>query len=162
MTPVGATAQTADEAQVLAMLSTYENLPGPEQWRRLGTGAIPILRKLYEDRDRPTHIRLRSVRAVSYYPAPAVRSFLLEVAGAPGQNDLFIREALLGLGRSFRERAAGDIAPFLNHRKTVVREAACHALREAGNPAAREAMRKRLRVEPDSLVRAALERALRI
>jgi HEAT repeat protein len=142
------------------MLSGYEDVPGAEAWRALGPETLQVLVSLYNDGSEPPYVRLRAVGAAAHYPSPAARTFLLGVARAPGQNDLFVRAAVLALGRAFDQRAVDAVKSFLGHRDAVVREAAARALGRMGGPEATRALRARMDEETDPQVRSALDRAL--
>ncbi len=143
------------------MLSGIEHVPSEDDWRRLGEGALPVLIDLYSDESEPGFVRIRAVSASAAFPQQATHTFLLAVAHADGQSDLFIREAVLALGRAFGRAAVGDIAPFLRHEASVVREASAMALGRIGGSDATGALRAQLSVERDAAVRTSIERALR-
>lgn len=147
-------------AQVRQLLSGIEDTPSAEDWRRIGDGALPILIALYQDVDEPAYVRLRAVGATAAFPRRAVRTFLLGVARLEGQGDLYVREALFALARGFGRDAVQEVASFLAHDEPTVREGAALALGRIGGRAAEAALRARLRVERDRLVRAAIQRAL--
>lgn len=146
---------------VRQILSAYEGGPTAAEWRAMGPQTLAVLVSLYDDSSQPAYVRLRVLSAVASFPTPATRTFLLAATRAPGQSDLFVREAVLSLGRAFGAGALDDVTPFLGSRETVVREAAARSLALIGTPAAREALRRRLVLEPDATVRATLETALR-
>jgi hypothetical protein len=158
--PATASATPPTKADLVQMLSGYEDTPGAEAWRALGAEALPVLIDLYDDAGEPPYVRLRAVHAVSFYPSPATRTFLLAVARAPRQGDLFVRQAVLSLVRAFGARSVPDAAPFLLHREPVVREAAAAGLGRVHTTSARDALRARLPVETDRVVQEAIERAL--
>ena len=147
-------------ARVRAMLSGYEWVPGAEQWRALGPGTAGMLIALYDDASEPPYVRLRAVAAVAHFPSAATRTFLGAVSRAPGQSDLFVREALLALATAFGDRARGDIAAFMADPRPVVRQGAAIGLGRVGTAAAREILRRRSLVEGDIAVRETLRRAL--
>jgi HEAT repeat protein len=160
--PPASSAQAGpSRAQVRAMLSGVEDVPTDEAWRRLGEGALGVLIELYADPDEAPYVRLRAVGASGAFARPAARTFLLAVARAEGQADLFVREAVLSLGRAFGASALDELTPFLAHREPVVREATARALGRVGGPRAAGALRARLQVEREAVVREALQRALR-
>jgi HEAT repeat protein len=160
--PGSAAAQDAAEQRRLAqVLSGYESMPGEDYWRARGPDTVAVLQALFRDDRQPALLRLRAVRAASYYTAPRARQFLLSVAREPGQKDLFVREALLGLARAFGEQAAGEIAPFLDHEKPLVRKAAAEALGAMKAERFRPELERRLKTERDRGVRAALQQALK-
>jgi len=162
LAPALASAQAApSREQVRAMLSGIEDTPTETDWRRLGDGALPVLIDLYTDRTAPGFVRLRAVGATAAFPRAATRTFLLAVANAEGQSDLFVREAVNALARGFGQAASADVARFLGHRAPVVREAAARALGRMGGDGATRALRLRLGDESDVVVRESIQRALR-
>ncbi|MBX3269563.1 MAG: HEAT repeat domain-containing protein [Sandaracinaceae bacterium] len=162
VSPTLAGAQAAPSRErVRQMLSGIEHTPSDADWRRLGDGALPVLIELYQDTREPPYVRLRAVGATGAFPRAAVRTFLLAVARAPGQNDLLVREAVVTLARAFGPAAIDDLAPFLAHDEVVVRDGAVRALGRIGTPAARAALRARQPHEPDGVVRERIDAALR-
>ena len=154
-------AQAPSRERVRQMLSGIEDVPTDTDWRRIGDGALPELIGLYADSSEAPYVRLRAVGATGAFPRAATRTFLLAVARADGQSDLFVREAIGALARGFGRAADGDVAPFLDHDEPIVREAAARALGQMGGRAASGALTARLRVERDEVVREAIEHALR-
>ena len=143
------------------MLSGVEDVPSDADWQRLGDGTLSVLIDLYNGRDEAPYVRLRAVGATAAFPRAASRTFLLAVARADGQSDLFVREAIVALARGFGRDASADLSPFLDHAEPVVREAAARALGRIGGRVASSALSARLRVERDAVVREAIEAALR-
>lgn len=162
LAPSFAQAQTApSRAQVRALLSGIEHTPSDADWRRVGEGALPILLDLYNDTREVPYVRLRAVGATAAFPRPAVRTFLLAVARADGQNDLMVREAVSALGRGFGATATSELIAFLDHDEEVVREVAARWLGRIGESEGTRALRARLTVERNASVRQVIERALR-
>jgi hypothetical protein len=158
--PQSALGQDAAGRRLAQVLSGYERIPGEAYWRARGPQTVAALQALFDDERQPRFVRLRAVRAVSFYRTPRARSFLLAVARGPGQRDLFIREALLGLGRAFGEQVAGEIEPFLDHDLPLVRRTAAETLGAIEARAWRSKLERRLQKERDPGVRDALERLL--
>ncbi|MEC7520319.1 MAG: HEAT repeat domain-containing protein [Myxococcota bacterium] len=157
-----ASAQTGPSRQrVRELLSGIEDVPTDADWQRIGDGALPVLIDLYVDADEAPYVRLRAVNATAAFPREATRTFLLAVARAEGQGDLFVRQAVIALARGFGEHAVQDLRPFLAHDEVVVREATARALGEIGGPQATAALRARLSVERDRAVREAIQGGLR-
>lgn len=154
LSPAHADAPSRDT--VRAMLSSFEQGPSQIQWRAMGSETVEVLISLYNDAGEPGFVRMRAVAATANFPTPATRAFLLEVAAAPGQGDLYIRQAVSSLGRAFGDRALEDVRPFLTHREYVVREAAVRALGAMRAPVARELLEARIGIEREDAVRAAL------
>lgn len=143
------------------MLSGFEEIPSDADWRRLGDGVLPVLIELSNTPAEPTYVRLRAVGATAAFPRAAVRTFLLAVARADGQSDLFVREAVTALARGFGAASVGDLIPFLDHPEPVVREAVARSLGRLGRSDGTRALRARLPRERDVAVRTAIESALR-
>jgi len=146
------------KAELAQLLSGYEDVPPASAWRDWGPETLGVLVELYQDGEQQPFVRMRAVSAAAHYPSAAARTFLLAVARAPGQSDLFVREAVVSLGRAFGPRAVDDVRPFLRHREPVVREGAVVALAEIRTPEALSALRTRL---PDERTRHVAERIRR-
>ena len=158
---LGAAQAAPSPERVRAMLSGIEDTPTEADWQRLGDGALPVLIDLYNDHTAPGFVRLRAIGATAAFPRAATRTFLLAVANADGQSDLFVREAVNALARGFGQAASADVARFLGHEAPVVREAAARALGRVGGTDATRALRLRLGSERDVVVRESIQRALR-
>lgn len=154
------TTQAPSRDSIRQLLTAYEGGPSAAEWRAMGPETLTVLVSLYNDSAQPAYVRLRVLSAVASFPTPATRTFLLAATRAPGQSDLFVREAVLSLGRAFGAAALDDVTPFLGSGDTVVREAAARSLGLIGTPAARDALRRRLVLEPDATVRQTLQSAL--
>lgn len=160
LSPGQAAADPPGKAQVRQLLSGFEAMPAAESWRALGPETLAVLVSLYDDPSEPAYVRLRAVRAVSFYPVAATRTFLLAVTRVPGQGDLFVREAVLSLARAFGRRAVDDVRSFLSSPEPTVREAAAMGLGRIGTERARDALRRRLAIEGAEHVRRTIQRAL--
>lgn len=135
-------ADPPSRTQVRQLLSGFETVPGADAWARLGPQTLGVLVALYADTSERPYVRLRAVSVAAFYPSPAARTFLLGVARAPRQGDLFVREAVLALGRAFGPRAVDDLRPFLTSPMPVVREATVAALTRIGTRPALDAVRR--------------------
>jgi HEAT repeat protein len=148
------------KAELSRLLSGYEDVPPASVFREWGPDTLSVLVELYQDTDQPPFVRIRAVSAAAQYPSPAARTFLLAVARAPRQSDLFVREAVVSLGRAFGPRAIDDVRPFLRHREPVVREGAVIALSRIRTPEALSALRTRLPDEHADHVRERIREAV--
>jgi HEAT repeat protein len=155
-----ATATPPGRDQVRPLLMSYEQMPPAERWQALGPETLGVLVALYNDPSEPAFVRIRAVHAAGHFAIPATRTFLLAVARAEGQGDLFVREAVMALGRAFGEASVPDVRPFLSHQHTTVREGAVLSLRRVGSARALDALRARRSIERAPHVREAIERAL--
>jgi HEAT repeat protein len=159
--PLAASAQQpVSRERVRAMLSGIEDLPSDDDWRRTGDAALPILMEIYNDLREPGFVRIRAIGASGAFPREATRTFLLAVARAEGQSDLFVREAVNAMARAFGRNAVSDLGPYLSHREPVVREATARAFGRIGGPDATRLLRARLSAERDEVVREAIQAAL--
>lgn len=161
MTVTVAHADPPSKDRVRQLLSAIDQMPPATVWRALGPGTLGVLIELYDDPSEAPYIRMRTLVAAQHYPVPAARTFLNAAASARGQSDLFVRQALISLGRAFGERAIDDVRPYLTHADADVREGAVLSLSRIGTEAARAALRDRLPRERNEIVRTALQRALR-
>lgn len=139
-----ARATPPSKAELAQLLSGYEEVPPRSTFRAWGPATLSVLIELYQDVDQQPFVRLRAVRGAAHYPSPAARTFLLAVARAPRQSDLFVREAVVSLGLAFGPRAVDDVRPFLRHPEPVVREGAVIALGRIRTPESLAALRVRL------------------
>lgn len=146
--------------RVRQLLSGYEHVPGRETLGALGPDTERVLMALARDPGERGYVRLRAVGALAHFPTDRAQAFLLGVARDGELDPLFVREAVLALGRGFGKRAVAQVAPFLRHDDPAVRRAAARALAMAGTPRAREHMRKHLAHEPSPSIRRAIERWL--
>ncbi len=156
-----ASADAPSKDRVRQLLSAIDQMPPQTVWRAMGSDTLGVLIELYNDTHEAPFVRMRTLVAAQYYPIPAARTFLNAAAAAPGQSDLFVRQALLSLGRAFGERAIDDVRPYLTHADADVREGAVLSLSRINTDAARAVLRNRLPRERSELVRTAMQRALR-
>lgn len=159
-TPRSAYAAPPDAARVREMLSGFEGGPPESAWRELGPETLPVLIALYDSAQEAPFVRQRAVAAAAYYPSPATRTFLHAVLITPGQSDLFVRTAVDSLARAFGAGAWDEVRPYLAHQALTVRMGAVRAASRIATPAARVALRQRLRSEPEAEVRDAITAAL--
>lgn len=155
-----ARADPPSKERVRELLSAIDSMPPATVWRTLGAATLDVLIELYDDTNEAPFVRMRTLVAAQHYPVPAARTFLKRAAAARGQSDLFVRQALISLGRAFGERAIDDVRPYLSHADADVREGAALSLSRINTEAARAALRDRLPRERSELVRAALQRGL--
>ncbi len=148
------------KVELSRLLSGYEDVPPASAFRTWGPETLSVLVELYQDAEQPPFVRMRAVSAAAYYPSPAARTFLLAVARAPRQSDLFVREAVMSLGRAFGPRAVDDVRPYLRHDEPVVREGAVIALSRIRTPEALTALRTRLPDERAAHVRDRIRAAI--
>jgi HEAT repeat protein len=147
--------------RVRTLLSAYEQLPGATHWRDLGPGTLEVLIALHDDPREPGYVRLRALAAAGHFPGPRARTFLLRVARAPEQDELFVREALLALQRGFKEDAVEEVSAFLRHERPLVRRAAATCIGRMDRTLAEPRLRRHLDREHDPVVRRVVQRVLR-
>lgn len=154
-------ADPPSKERIRHLLSAIDSMAPATVWRALGPDTLDVLIELYQDTNEAPYVRMRTLVAAQHYPVPAARTFLNAAASARGQSDLFVRQALISLGRAFGESAIDDVRPYLRHADADVREGAVLSLSRINTDAARAALRERLPSERSELVRSALQRALR-
>lgn len=155
-----ASANPPSKAQVAQMLSGYESVPTTAQWRAMGPEVLAVLAELYNDTEQPGYVRMRSVDAAGSFRVPAARTFLLAVARARGQGDLYVRAAVKALARGFGVNAIDDLGDFLDSRHVVVRETVARELGRLQDDRVRPLLERRRAVEDNEAVRGALDAAL--
>lgn len=146
-------------AEVVALLSGFEEAPRRDEWRAFGTAMIPLLRAVAEDTGAPGYARLRAVRALGAFENREARVALRRALRRP--EALMVREAALAMTEAFGAAAEADVAPLLSHADTAVREAAIDALGRMGTAGARARLQARLPQERDEVLRARIEERLR-
>jgi HEAT repeat protein len=161
LVPSSVAAAQPPEQRVRALLSAYEQLPGAAQWRALGPDTLAVLISLHDDPREPTYVRLRALAAAGHFPVPRARAFLLRVARAPEQDELFVREALLALQRAFKDDAVEEVSEFLRHERPLVRRAAATGIGRMDRAIAEPRLRRHLDREHDRVVRRVVQRVLR-
>lgn len=152
-------AKSDPRAQVLALLSGYEQVNPSEALRRIPQAA-DLLVAIAQDPAVSGLRRVRAIEALGHVPTAAGLSYLRAVvARTRGRGDgLSIYElsaATRALG-GFGAPVTAELLPLLGHESPDVREGAAHALGKIGTPEAKAALRDRIVVEKDSGVRATL------
>ncbi len=118
--------------------------------------ALPRLRKLA--RVGPPFVRLFAIEGLSALADPGLAELLVEALGDSDHE--VVKQALTGLGQAGGARAAARVAIALDHPAWDVRRLAAAQLGRIGDRSSVSALRARLEVEPDSLVRAVIGEAL--
>lgn len=152
-------ADDALRAHCLEMLSAYEDPAGEAEWRALGTGAGAELLAIAKDSSLSHTKRANAVVALGWFPSDASRTYLNTLAGTDGES-LFRRKAVYALGNGWGDAAVSDIARALAAPDGQLRAAAARSLGKVGTPAAKDALRARLTVESDGMVRDAISSSL--
>lgn len=152
-------------AAVERLLAGFEARPQPEAMRRLGPGTDAVILQIASDPATPATMRLRALAALAWVPTPAgqaaCRRVIRDEAGATeGLPVLEVGACAHTLG-AFGPDSAADLVPLLAHPAAEVRLGAARGLESARPASAKTAVERRLAVEPDDSVRAALARAHR-
>lgn len=158
--PPVAYADAPTPEHVRALLSGFESVPSRATWAQLGPDTVGVLAQLYQSQNEPPFVRLRAVAVAGYYATPASKTFLRAVLHAPGQTDLFVREALVALATAFGADAMRDVRPFVADANPVIRSGAARALARVGTPDALAMLARRQAVETDNDVKEAIRLAL--
>lgn len=146
--------------RVLQLLNAYESTSTTAEWTALGPETPAVLIGVYDDTRQMPYVRMRAVAAVANFPTEATHEFLRRVATQPGQGELFIREAVMGIARAFGTAAEGEVSGYLVHTSATVRSGAVRALAGLHTVTAQQALQARLGQERDAGVRDAITRAL--
>ncbi|QSQ16172.1 HEAT repeat domain-containing protein [Myxococcus landrumensis] len=147
-------------AQVLALLDASQGPVREEQWRRLGTQAVPVLSALAMDNSVVPSRRSRAIASLALVdPTQGARSIqeVLDDTHAPVDVRVSAAEAL---AQCMGVEAIGLLAARLADREAPVREAVALTLGRLGGQQARQVLEERLPVEERPLVREALQRGL--
>lgn len=142
------------------MLSHFERMPDASVFVASGDAMAATLVKLYAEESQPTFIRVRALRALSFFAGEVAAGPLRKVVSDPRVKAVFIREAAAGLVRCADSRALEFVAPLLARHDRRVRVSAIEALMQLGTPEVRAMLLKRQAIEADAEVRAALDSAL--
>lgn len=159
-TPHATWADASSETRVVALLSDYESLPDARVFVERGEPMAATLFQIYAAGTRPTFVRLRALRVLSFFPAIVATERLRRVIADPNAKPVFVREAALGLVRCDTDGDTTLVAQLLKHNDPDIRRAAVHALQAAGTAQARSQLVVHRAHEPDTRVRVALDAAL--
>lgn len=142
------------------MLSHYERMPDASVFVAGGDAMAATLMQLYTEESQPTFIRVRALRALSFFAEDVAAGPLRKVVSDPGTKAVFVSEAAAGLVRCAGSHALEFVAPLLARHDSRVRISAIEALTRLGTPEVRVALLARQAIEADAEVRAALDSAL--
>ena len=141
-------------------LSDVESMPSAESFVTGGEPTAALLFALYDDARRPMLIRVRALRALSYFPADAAQSRLSAVIADTHAKVVLIREAALGLARCVGASAVEPIARMLSRSDVRIRRVAIEALASIDSADARAKLHAHRNTESDPSARTALDTAL--
>lgn len=154
-------------AKVERLLGGYEFVPTPAQIRELGAGADRVLIAIGNDPEARDIRRIRAFGVLGYVPSvegeQACRQALKEGLGARGLDAYRVgacAETLGIIGAALGHSVWAALVPLLDHGAVIVRSGAARGLGAAGEAAALPALRARLTVEQDTLVREQLTAAI--
>lgn len=141
-------------------LSDYESMPDAQSFLTGGEATAALLFALYDDTHRPMLIRVRALRALSYFPANMAQRRLLGVIADASEKLVLLREAALGLARCAGALAVEPIARMLSRSDVRVRRVAIEALGTIDCADATATLRAHRNTESDPSARKALDTAL--
>lgn len=114
-------------AQVKALLGAYENAASPEQWRRLGDSAIPILESIAVDTNALPTSRARSLDGLAALGTGELT--MRHLAGSAGERLIVRMSAVRGLGQVISESPLMDaLRPLLQDSQAQLRGIAAETL----------------------------------
>jgi hypothetical protein len=165
----------AIEPQILYALTTIDALPSKQDLESVlasPDNELSLLRQYAIGSGYDFGMRLRAIRAIPHFCGQqplachdAILAVLADIdtaTGSPGQKLLRRRAAIEALGAA-RTGDAGDVpllAGFLGDGSRDIRVAAARALRDLGDPAAKDALCQRRNVEPIAQVLYAIDEAM--
>lgn len=153
----------ADEAlrtRCLDLLSAYETPATEADWRALGNGVDAELLAIAKDASLSHTRRANAIVALGYFPADTTRAYLAGLATGESNDGIFRRKAVYALATGYGEGALPELTAALGASDIHLRAAAARALGTVGTAAAKEALKARLAVEGDRMVKETLSATL--
>ena len=154
-----AAAEDPSKAQVLGLLSGYEETASPDSLKALGGDVPATLRAIVADPSLTQTQRARAIHALGWFPDDTNRAVL--VAQARGANPMFARKALYALANGWGEGAMDELVYGLANHDAQTRMAAAYALGNMDTAAAKLALEARLPLETDPTVKSTIENQMR-
>lgn len=159
-TPSATWAEPPSQTQLVALLSDYESMPDARVFVAHGATTADLLFQIYAAKAQPTFVRVRALRAFSYFPADISATRLQNVLTDPHAPSVLTREAANGLVRCLGEAAVPPVATLLRRPDPQLRRMAIEVLAQVGNAQVRSTFVAHRAVEVDPDVRGALDAAL--
>ncbi|MBU8900061.1 HEAT repeat domain-containing protein [Corallococcus sp. M34] len=131
-----------------------------EQWRELGTGAVPILAELAKSHDVPSERRALAVASLAVVAPPQGADTIGVLLADPHAPSEVRASAAAALGRSLGLEATSPLLAQLQDRDARVRTAVAQALGRLGGQEVRQALEDQVALEESAQVREALQRSL--
>lgn len=157
--PLCAWADPVTRASVEGALRGYEQSADLAAVRAWGAPGAALLMEISRDPDALIATRARALHALRAFGADLrVRDHLRATAAAPSQDLFLLRASLDALIEGFGDVTA--VSRYLSDARADVRDGAVWSLASSPDPAARAALRERLRFETDPGVRATITEAL--
>ncbi len=152
-------ADPVTRASVEGSLGGYEQGVDVATVRSWGSEGASILIAISRDPSLLFAVRARALHALRAFAGDVrVRDHLRATAADPTQSLFLVRASLDALTEGFDDVA--EVSRYLSDARVDVRDGAAWSLAASTNPAARAALRDRLRVESDPGVRATITDAL--
>lgn len=142
--------------EVLGLLMGYEYCPTKEDWEQIGPEAGFFLMEIASETGRPKIIRARAVLALRFFPGKETLEFITGLIGDDEQDEMIVRKGLYSLSRGFGKEALNEILGFLDHENPDIREAAVRAAAGVVCKKSLAALKRRLKVEKNEMVRKVL------
>ncbi len=128
--------------------------------RRIGTDVAAILLQMAATAHTGRHRGVRALALLRHYPSSATRTALSRVARSATVATRIRRIAITGLGSIPGTRARDDVALLLDDRDLYIREACAYALAKAYAKGSVRLLERRLTIEKEQTVRAAIRSSL--
>lgn len=154
-------AKPPSKEYLLKLLSGYESIPLNEIWKKLDKDTYKLLIDIASYKEEAPLLRARALLALSNYPNPTVKRFLIGFI-ASSENELILkRNAIRALGRGFKDKALPFLAEYLRNSDLYIREVTVYTLSEIKNKKAILLLRKRLREEDSEMIRELIQKVLK-
>jgi hypothetical protein len=148
--------------KLVGAFSGYEHQVTKEELDRLGSPPLLVaaLTSIYQDAEVEPVIRINALASLRFYPLPASRATLEHVLMARETTDAARRSAVKAYGVAFGVEAVPMLDRLLDHPELHTRNAAAGTLAAIPDEKAQHALRRRLPMEKEALVRKTIESGL--
>jgi HEAT repeat protein len=149
------------------MLSNHERVPDRAELRALGPDVDAVLREIIEQPSHRLLARTRAIALLGEFRSKTNAKLLLQVIKdnaevRRGLGLIDLQHALIAYAAQRGPKALEVLEPFLSHAKLDVRARAARAVRVAGGPEAKRALKLQLDNEPSATVRVEIQRQLEL
>ncbi len=151
---------SALRAQVLDLLSGYEETPTATELQKLGAGVDTELVAIASDSSVGRARRANATWSLGFFPTESTRGFLVALVEDPSADSQLRRSATWALCNGWGDGALDAVKPALAASDVQLRNQAVRAVAKVGTPAARSVLEARLATESSAMVRDAIAQSL--